>query len=664
MGVAKYAKALIEDAPLHLRLTALAISLVLSTAVIIGAVQYGLNTSAQLQREGERLQAELRLAERYIQDVVGAARQKVAMLAATPPIQGLIRAERADGVDPFDGSSEQLWKDRLAQIFDGFARHDRDLLQVRYIQAADDGKELVRVERKGDQVVRVPEDQLQSKSDQPYVSATLEERPGAIKVFDISLNREKGAIQNPHVPVLRVSTPVYATDGRVYGLVILNFDFRAILRQLQDLFSRMDDFYLTSHTGDFLLHSDATATFGFDLGHHYRIQDQHPASAALFSGDELTKSLRERGAKGEMIGELRKLSFDPENRDRFFLAAAFASADDILAASFASRSAIFVIVALLVAFNAVLASYLARYIVRPLKTLTEAANSLRNGTKVHELSIPTERGDEVGELAKSFRAMAMALEQRQEELSRSNKDLSRSNSELRDFAYIASHDLREPIRAAASHASMLLDVYKDELDQDVVDRLSRICALCERMAHLTSTLLDYSRIDAPTAIDQVDAAALIEEISSDLAEVIAERNAEIVVQEGLPMAAGNTAQLRIVFQNLITNGLKYNNSEKPRIEIGGAEHGTSEAPDGVRFWVRDNGVGIDPDQQHHVFRIFKRLHRADAFGEGTGVGLTFVKRVVEALGGEIWLESAVGLGTTFHFTNPGAARKREMKKAA
>ena len=131
MRLSKYAKALAEDTPLHVRLTLLAISLVLSTAVIIGAVQYGFNTSAQLQREGERLQAELRLAERYLQDVVIAAQQKVAMLAATPPIQGLIRAERAGGIDPFDGSSEQLWKDRLAQIFEGFAEHDRDLLQVR-----------------------------------------------------------------------------------------------------------------------------------------------------------------------------------------------------------------------------------------------------------------------------------------------------------------------------------------------------------------------------------------------------------------------------------------------------------------------------------------------------------------------------------------------------
>lgn len=243
-------------------------------------------------------------------------------------------------------------------------------------------------------------------------------------------------------------------------------------------------------------------------------------------------------------------------------------------------------------------------------------------------------------------------------LQRANERLQRSNAELRDFAYIASHDMREPIRATASHASMLLALFGDELSETVKERLHRICFLTERMAHLTSSLLEYSRLDTDANIELIDAGVLIEEIRRDLAELLAEKNAEIVVAEDLPKAAGNPAQLRIIFQNLIVNGIKYNKSERRRIEIGWAAHPAPGAPQAVLFSVKDNGVGIDPEQHANVFKIFRRLNRDDAFGAGSGVGLAFVKRVVEALGGEIWVESEPGRGASFHFTNAGAAHAR------
>lgn len=647
---------LLSGASLQFRLAVLAISLVLSTAVITGAAQFHLSTADQLEREGERLQSDLKLAERVLHDVVAAARRQVAVLAATPPVQGLIRAERAGGVDPRDGSSAEIWKDRLATIFLGLAQTDGDLLQVRYIKAGDGGREIVRVNRKDGMVSRVAERDLQRKGGEPYVAETLTAPKGAVQVFDINLNRENGVIELPHTPVLRVATPVYAEDGEIYGLIIINLGFSRVLNHLTELLSRNDDFYLTSQSGDYLLRPDFSRTFGFEFGAEHRIQADYPDVDAFLRSEQKHVGLTGYGAQSAHIGQARKLAFDPQAPDRFLLAAAFTPASEILAASFFSRATILAIVGLLALVNGLLAVFLARHLARPLKALTRAANQLARGARVDAVNIPVGRRDEVGDLARSFLSMATALEHRQEALERANQELTRSNAELRDFAYIASHDLREPIRAASAHASMLLELHRDELGGDVVRRLGRICALTERMARLTSSLLDYSRLNTNPKVELVDVKRLVEEIQEDLAEFIAERNAVILVDESLPMAAGSAEQLRIVLQNLIVNGIKYNKSEIPRIEIGWTTRPGGGAP--VRFCVRDNGVGIDPEHHADIFRIFKRLHRDDAFGEGTGVGLTFVKRVVEALGGEIWLESAPGQGTSFFFTNAGAAHQK------
>lgn len=267
-----------------------------------------------------------------------------------------------------------------------------------------------------------------------------------------------------------------------------------------------------------------------------------------------------------------------------------------------------------------------------------------------------ERGLEKTALQRRLDQQNAELAAQKRQLESANQALQASNSELRDFAHLAAHDLREPIRTAASHASMLLDMHRDELGEEVKKRLGRICALTERMAALTSGLLDYSRLDAGENFELVDCRALIAEVTQDLAEFFAEHNAEISVADDLPPATGCKAQLRIVFQNLLVNGVKYNVSDTRRIVIGWREHRSDGAPSGVCFTVSDNGVGIAPEDQKRAFQIFKRLHHDDAFGEGTGLGLSFVKRVVEAHGERIWMESEVGRGTTFHITNIGESQ--------
>jgi light-regulated signal transduction histidine kinase (bacteriophytochrome) len=232
-------------------------------------------------------------------------------------------------------------------------------------------------------------------------------------------------------------------------------------------------------------------------------------------------------------------------------------------------------------------------------------------------------------------------------------ELERSNQELDDFAYIASHDLKEPLRGLFNHASFLLEDYKDKIDDDGVRRLNRLGQLCQRMERLINDLMYFSRLGrADLAMQEVDPNAVIVEIQQMMETVLSERRARIVVPRTLPRIVCDGTRVTEVFRNLITNAVKYNDKTERLVEIGFLESvNTKERTEKNVFYVRDNGVGIDPEFHQEIFRIFKRLQNAsDGQETGTGVGLTFVKKIVERHGGRVWLESESGKGTVFYFS--------------
>jgi signal transduction histidine kinase len=232
-------------------------------------------------------------------------------------------------------------------------------------------------------------------------------------------------------------------------------------------------------------------------------------------------------------------------------------------------------------------------------------------------------------------------------------DLERSNQELDDFAYIASHDLKEPLRGLANHASFLLEDYRDKIDEDGVRRLHRLGQLCQRMERLINDLMYFSRLGrADLAVRETDTNAIIVEIEQMMETLLGERHARIVVPCLLPHIACDKTRVTEIFRNLVTNAVKYNDKTEPLIEIGFLERvDTKERPERHVFYVKDNGIGIDPEFHQEIFRIFRRLRSASDDPEaGTGVGLTFVKKIVERHGGRVWLESEPGNGTVFYFS--------------
>jgi signal transduction histidine kinase len=231
-------------------------------------------------------------------------------------------------------------------------------------------------------------------------------------------------------------------------------------------------------------------------------------------------------------------------------------------------------------------------------------------------------------------------------------ELERSNQELDDFAHIASHDLKEPLRGLFNHAAFLLEDYQDKIDEDGVRRLNRLGQLCQRMERLINDLMYFSRLGrADLAVQEIDPNAIISEIQQMMETMLGEKHARIVVPRALPRMVCDKTRVTEVFRNLITNAVKYNDKAEPLVEIGFLD--SFDTPDRTEknvFYVRDNGVGIEPEFHQVIFRIFKRLQNtSDGADTGSGVGLTFVKKIVERHGGRIWLKSEPGRGSVFYF---------------
>lgn len=223
--------------------------------------------------------------------------------------------------------------------------------------------------------------------------------------------------------------------------------------------------------------------------------------------------------------------------------------------------------------------------------------------------------------------------------------LMQSNRELDNFAYIASHDLKEPLRAIYNHSCFLKEDYAELIQDDGKRRLDRLTSLTKRMEKLINDLLYFSRLGREEmAFRKTDLNEVINDISSMLEDVLQEKNAEINIAGKLPTVKCNAVRVTELFRNLITNAIKYNEQNHKRITVG------VSGEDQHVFYVKDNGIGIEPAFHKDIFRIFKRLHSEKEYEGGTGVGLTFVKKIVERHGGKIWLESVSGEGTTFYFT--------------
>ncbi len=288
---------------------------------------------------------------------------------------------------------------------------------------------------------------------------------------------------------------------------------------------------------------------------------------------------------------------------------------------------------------------LRRVIVLPLGRLADDVRQVAEGDFEHRIHGTGARevlalGEDVGAMRRRIVAELAALQAARE-------DLERSNAELEQFAYVASHDLQEPLRKVASFCQLLQQRYGGQLDERADQYIGFAVDGARRMQDLINDLLAFSRVGrTERPHTAVDCNALVAGARADIAQALEDSGARVEAGE-LPTVQGDPSLLRLVFQNLIGNAVKFRGPEPPRVDIGAERH------DGAwRFSVADNGIGIDPEYAERIFVIFQRLHPRASF-EGTGIGLAMCRKIVEYHGGRMWLDTGHGgPGARFCFTLP------------
>ncbi len=307
-----------------------------------------------------------------------------------------------------------------------------------------------------------------------------------------------------------------------------------------------------------------------------------------------------------------------------------------------------------------------RRIIRPIETLSTSALAISGGDFSQQVEVTSQ--DEVGQLASAFNQMVSGLrttttsidnlnkeiterKRAEEALQKAVAELERSNAELERFAYIASHDLQEPLRMVASYTQLLEKRYKDRLDADANDFIGYAVDGAKRMQQLINDLLTYSRVGTRgKPLEPADCMTVFEAAVANLDVAIRESGAE-VTSDPLPTVMADEGQLVQLFQNLIDNAVKFHGEEPPRVHVSAEQSG-----DEWVFSVRDNGIGIDSQYLDQAFKVFQRLHGGKY--RGTGIGLSIAKKIVERHGGRIWLESQPDKGTIVHFTIPAKGGKQ------
>lgn len=234
----------------------------------------------------------------------------------------------------------------------------------------------------------------------------------------------------------------------------------------------------------------------------------------------------------------------------------------------------------------------------------------------------------------------------EEALERRTKELARSNADLAQFAYVASHDLQEPLRIISSYAQLLKRRYEDQLDADADEFIDFMVDACRRMQTMINDLLAYARIDSGGGrFEEIDLNRALAHASDNLRALMNERGVELQASK-LQSVRADESQMVQLFQNLLANAIKFNDKTPPRVWVSCAADGGEQV-----CTISDNGIGIDPRFQDRVFKPFQRLHAKDEY-PGTGIGLALCRKIVERHGGRIWLESEPGRGTRISFALP------------
>lgn len=611
------------------RIRLLTAGAVVVTAMCVGLISFrgyrSLITSVQKDSLAQNVTSESRRLNLALQE----HQNDVHLLATLPVIQAI--ADEIKHGAPMTQDSER--KSQLAQVFAEMLRSKPFYVQVRLIGIADDGREIVRADRTGDGIVRIEGANLQQKADRDYFRETLARPAGQIYMSSISLNREHGKIEFPHRPMLRVAQRVDDESESPIGIVIINLDFARFIDDLFADVTRTSALYLTNSDGDYLVHPDATRTFGFDLGQRYRIQDEFPGTGILFEERNrraiFQSSMRDTG--NHRFLHFCKVLLHPNDPEEFVTLGIAASGTQLASGALAISRDTSIATLALVALALIAAILATRFLTRPIESITLAANRLAQGESTPPL--PVSRTDEIGVLSRAFDKMTASIQKKEAKILEVNSQLVATNNDLEHFVHIASHDLREPLRKQRNLVDLLLPELPKDASPEARQYAEFISVCSTQMQEMVDafralTKLGYANpVRKPTSLQP-----LIEECLSPYADEIERRGIRVSFDPFPKHVNLYPMFARQLYANLIENAMNHVKVDEFDLALT-----ARETDRGWIFGVRNTGSTIPKHECQEIFNIFRKagIHES----EGTGLGLSICRKIAERHQGVISVES-------------------------
>lgn len=554
-------------------------------------------------------------------------------LVGTPPIQGIPRAINNDGLDPLDNSYLATWRSRLSTIFTELIRAKSNYLQIRYIGVADNGKELIRVDRRGSLIKTTPEDELQQKGNTEYFKNAVKKNPGEVYLSDITLNRELGKVSEPHTPVIRAAAPVYF-KGKLFGILVINMAFDEIFKDLIINTPRELTPYITNEDGYFLVHPNRTMAYGFDLENNNTIQTVYTDFDLKRNSDirdtELTLNIN-----GDVV-HIVKAHYDPTQNERFFAVMLATSYENLQSGSNQLRYKSFSIMTLLVIISLVIAALLASRLMRPLQLISTASENLAMGREVSNL--PVDSNDEIGELARSFDNMHQQLEDKERELILSQGRVHHANkmASLGEMASGMAHEINSPVQTISLIAqSVQRKLKKNMSTEDVHDSMVKIINSVNKISEIIDSLRKVSRNSTDDDFIDVSLVDLVTDTLNMTEERFRVNNVHFDVNyhdiSENTIIQCQRLQISQVLINLVNNAYDAVHAMEDKwIKID-----LTKIADKIRLSVTDSGTGIVNDIAD---KIFEPMFTTKDVGRGTGLGLSISSDIVSKHNGLLYLD--------------------------
>ncbi len=640
--------------------------IVIFTAGTIATMAYSTFSNAVQQGELAFLDAKSSQTRNFLVNEIENLRHSTNFIAKTPPVKGIIRANQNDGYDSAGGSSLEQWKGRLASIFHEKLASTPTLLQLRYIGLANNGREIVRVDRSGDEIIHVSEKDLQEKGGRDYFQEGMKLPPGAAYISDVQLNREHGEISQPQTPTIRCVVPIFDENGAPFGAIVANLNLNVVFEFLQNFNSVSSKTFIANSQGEYLLHPDRNRTFAFEFGRSDSIFTDFPTLPRSISNQhEVSIHTPNAEDNAERAVDLTFIQLDPHDSNRALILALTTSMHEVLKNSPINPTTALAAGLIIIGFSLTFAWLASVTISQPLRYLSWAAETYGSSGKL--VPIPTRSSGEVGVLARSLESLHAQFETRSTELKTILEDRELANDRLQiamedarqatqaksQFLATMSHEIRTPMNGLIG----ILELLAHDIPDNAKDYLRIAQSSAEELLHLINDILDFSKIEAgKMELEEleVDVLNLIESTATLFASGTQKKGLELL-NTPHPSAAitihADSHRLRQVISNLLSNAIKFTTTGEIQIEAKVTTD--SEKSDTLCISIRDTGIGIPQESIPLLFKTFQQINSATTrkFG-GTGLGLSISHKIIEAMGGSISVQSTEGIGSTFSIQIP------------